>query len=131
MEAKALIYVPYAFRTFQGFSVVDIKESVATSEMEIVLLGNPDRQCLCNRCNGPLGAKKDQYRVKARHLKCFGWNVSVTFYREKRYCPLCEKVRSELIDWICPTSPHMTMELSWWINRMSEVTSVLAVSRLQ
>ena len=131
MEAKARIYIPQAFRSFQGFSVIDIKESVVTHEMEIVLEGNPDREHVCNRCNGRLGASHDRYRVKARHLKCFGWNVSVTFYREKRYCPLCEKVRSELIDWICPTSPHMTMELAWWINRMSEVTSVLAVSRLE
>jgi transposase len=131
MEAKAKIYVPQAFRSFQGFSVIDIKESAVTKEMEIILEGNPDRECICNRCNGPLGAIKDRYRVKARHLKCFGWNVTVTFYREKRYCPLCEKVRSELIEWICPTSPHMTMELAWWINRMSEVTSVLAVSRLE
>jgi transposase len=131
MEAKAKIYVPYAFKSFQGFSIVDIKESVVTREMEIVLEGNADRECICNRCNSPLGAIKDRYRVKARHLKCFGWNVTVTFYREKRFCPLCEKVRSELIEWICPTSPHMTMELAWWINRMSEVTSVLAVARLE
>lgn len=131
MEAKATVYVPYAFRSFQGFSVRDIKESLQSQEMEIVLEGNPDRKPLCNRCHGPLGAVKDRYRVKARHLKCFGWNVSVTFYREKRHCPLCEKVRSEFIEWLCPTSPHMTMELAWWINRMSEVTSVLAVSRLE
>ena len=41
------------------------------------------------------------------------------------------KTRSEMIEWICPTSPHMTMELGWWINRLSEVTSVLAVTRLE
>ena len=96
MEAKAKIYVPQAFRSFQGFSVIDIKESSVTMEMEIVLEGNPGRECICNRCNGPLGAIKDRYRVKARHLKCFGWNVTVTFYREKRYCPLCEKVRCKI-----------------------------------
>ena len=131
MEAKAHIYIPQAFRSFQGFSVVDIKESVVTQEMEVVLVATPDRECFCHRCNSKLGGTHSRYRVTARHLKCFGWNVSVTFYREKRYCPLCEKIRSELIEWICPTSPHMTMELAWWINRMSEVTSVLAVSRLE
>jgi hypothetical protein len=45
MEAKARIYVPQAFRSFQGFSVVDIKESVVTQEMEIVLVSNPEREC--------------------------------------------------------------------------------------
>lgn len=131
MEAKAQIYVPYAFRSFQGFSVVDIKESVMSRQMEIHLESIADRVHLCSRCLSPLGAMKDRYRVRARHLKCFDWTVTVSFFREKRHCPNCRKVRSELIEWICPTSPHMTMELAWWINRMSEVTSVLAVSRLE
>ena len=131
MEAKAGIYIPYVFRQFQGFSVTDIKESVATKKMEVELAANADRSSLCSRCLSPLGAIHDRYRVKARHLKCFDWHVTVSFFREKRHCPACKKVRSELIEWLCPTSPHMTMELAWWINRMSEVTSVLSVSRLE
>ena len=35
MEAKASPYIPQAFRAFQGFSVVDIKESVSQREMEV------------------------------------------------------------------------------------------------
>lgn len=131
MEPKARIYVPHAFRSFQGFSTIDIKESVICKEMEIHLKAQADRECLCSRCGEVLGAKKDEYRVKARHLRCFDWKVSVVFYRQKRWCARCQKVRSELIEWICPTSPHMTMELAWWVNRLSEVTSVLAVSRLE
>jgi transposase len=57
--------------------------------------------------------------------------VTVCFFREKRHCSKCNKVSSEFIEWICPTSPHMTVELAWWVNRMTEVTSVLAVSRLE
>ncbi len=131
MEPKARIYIPYAFKQFQGFSVTDIKESILTKEMEIILVSEAGRQRSCARCGEGLGNLHSSYRVRARHLKCFGWNVTVTFYREKRHCPGCQKIRSELIEWICPTSPHMTMELAWWINRMSEVTSVLAVSRLE
>lgn len=131
MEAKASFYVPHAFRSFQGFSVLDIKESVVKKEMEIVLEKTKGKEHYCAHCGHQLGAQDGRYRVKARHLRCFGWNVTVSFWREKRYCPECKKVRSELIDWICPTSPHMTLELAWWINRMSEVSSVLAVSRLE
>ncbi len=131
MEAKASVYVPYAFRTFQGFFVTDIKESIISKEMEIVLTPEADRVCLCSRCGERLGAVKDRYLVRARHLRCFDWKTSVRFYREKRWCPSCRKTRSELIEWLCPTSPHMTMELAWWVNRLSDVTSVLAVSRLE
>ena len=131
MEAKASIYIPQAFRSFQGFSILDIKEFRDTKEMEIVLEKVADKVHLCICCGGRLGAMENRYRVKARHLRCFGWNVTVSFWREKRSCARCKKTRSEMIEWICPTSPHMTLELAWWINRMSEVTSVLAVSRLE
>ena len=132
MEAKASnIYIPYAFRSFQGFSVVDVKESLVSKEMEIVLEPIEGRVCLCSRCGSELGAIKDRYLVRARHMRCFDWKTSVRFYREKRWCPNCKKTRSELIEWLCPTSSHMTMELAWWVNRLSEVTSVLAVSKLE
>lgn len=131
MDAKAKIYIPHAFRSFQGFSVRDIKESQVKKEMEIVLEKSPDKIHLCSCCGNRLGPQKSRYWVRARHLKCFAWSVTVSFWREKRWCETCRKVRSELVEWICPTSPHMTTELAWWINRLSEVTSVLAVSRLE
>lgn len=59
------------------------------------------------------------------------WTVSVAFYREKRWCEGCRKVRSEAIEFLCPSSPHVTMELAWWLSRLAEETSVLAVSRLE
>ena len=131
MEAKAKIYIPQAFRSFQGFSVFDIKEFASTKEMEVVLQKVADKVHLCGCCGEKLGAQEGRYWVKARHLRCFGWNVTVSFWREKRWCEACGKTRSEMIEWICPTSPHMTLELAWWINRMSEISSVLGVSRLE
>lgn len=131
MEQKASIYIPYAFRTFQGYSVIDVKESILARKMEIILEKQDDQACMCSRCGHRLGALKDRYWVKARHLRVFNWAVSVSFWREKRWCPNCKKVRSEMIDFICPTSPHMTMELAWWISRLSELTAVLQVSKLE
>ena len=131
MDAKASVYVPQAFRSFQGFSVIDIKEFAVSKEMNLVLEKIENRVHLCACCGGKLGAQEGRYWVKARHLRCFNWKVTVSFWREKRHCPTCKKTRSELIEWLCPTSPHMTLELAWWINRLSEVTSVLAVTKLE
>lgn len=131
MDAEVPNYLPYIFRSFQGFQTKDIKEFIKTQQMEIVLESKKDRKRLCNKCGHELGALHDRYWVKARHLKAFNWNVSVCFFREKRHCSNCKKVRSEWIDWICPTSPHMTLELCWWINRLSEITTVLSVSKLE
>lgn len=131
MDAEVPKYLPYIFRSFQGFRTKDVKEFISTKQMEIYLESNPERVRLCSCCGGKLGAMHDRYWVKARHLKAFNWNVSVCFFREKRFCSACKKVRSEWIDWLCPTSPHMTLELCWWINRMSEITTVLSVAKLE
>lgn len=131
MDQKANIYVPYVFRFFQGFSVVDIKESFSDRHLRIILEANPDRVHLCDRCGHELGAQDGRYYVEARHLKVCNWTVSVCFWREKRDCPHCKKVRSELIEFLCPTSPHMTLDMAWWINELSGITSVLQVSKLE
>lgn len=131
MDAKASNYLPYIFRSFQGFRTVDVKEFRTRQHMELILESDPSRVKLCGVCGTKLGNLHDRYWVRARHLRAFGWTVTVCFFREKRHCETCKKVRSEWIDWICPTSPHMTMELSWWINRLSEITSVLQVSKLE
>lgn len=131
MDAKVQGYLPYIFRSFQGFKTIDIKEFHHERRMELYLESEPDRVRLCDKCGHKLGAMHDRYWVKARHLKAFNWNVVVCFFREKRHCQTCNKVRSEWIDWICPTSPHMTLELCWWLNRLSEITSVLQVSKLE
>lgn len=131
MDAKVRGYLPYIFRSFQGFQTVDIKEFHTDRRMELHLASEESRVRLCDKCGHKLGNMHDRYWVKARHLKAFNWNVEVCFYREKRWCENCQKVRSEWIDWLCPTSPHMTLELCWWINRLSEITSVLQVSKLE
>ncbi len=84
--------------------------------MNIILEKTEDRVCLCGRCGLKLGAMKDRYWVTARHLRVFNWQVTVSFWREKRWCENCKKVRSEMIEFICPVSPHITMELAWWIS---------------
>jgi len=131
MESKAQVYLPAAFKTFQGFDVVDLKEFRVRRHLEILLEKKESKEHRCRRCDSLLGAQKDRYRVQAKHMRMMNWSVSVSFYREKRYCPNCKKTRSEKIEFLCPDSPHVTMELAWWLNRLSEITSVLAVSTLE
>lgn len=131
MEPKAEIYIPLCFRSFQGFEVEDIKEWQSTKTMEIILRAKVDRQHFCCRCGCDLGRMDGRYWLKSHHMRCMGWTVVVCFWREKRYCPQCDKIRSEAIDFICPTTPHVTEELAWWLNRLTEITSVLAVSKLE
>src|ERR1043166_2249900 len=125
MEAKPSIYVPVVFRNFPGFKIKDLKEWRTEKRMEIILEKEPDKVHKCGVCAGELKGYHDGYWVTAKHCRMMDWVVEITFFREKRYCPECKKVRSEEIEFICPQSPHVTLELAWWINRLTEITSVL------
>jgi transposase len=131
MGPKPRGYIPSIFRAFQGFDVVDIREWRNERRLELVLERNESRKHVCHRCGGQLGGQAGRYLIRVKHLKMMGWAVDIIFYREKRHCPNCKKIRSEQVDFLCPSSPHVSMDMAWWLNRLSEVTSVLAVSRLE
>lgn len=131
MSAGSALLIPRFLNTFQGFSVKDIKEFITDQRIEIHLEKNADTKCICCRCCEPLGHYHDRYQRKVKHLKLFNFDVTVHFFTEKRYCENCKKVRSELIEWLCPTTPHITMDLAWCINRLTEIATVKQVSILK
>ena len=125
------IYIPAVLQKFQGFFVKDLKEWRQEGRLEVHL---EQEGCVvrnCHKCGSALGSYHDSYKIKAKHLKMMDWQVEVVFFREKRFCFECKKVRSQSIEWLCPNQPHVTLDLAWWLNRLTEVTTVLAVSRLE
>ena len=125
------MYLPYIFRTFQGFKTKDVKEFHSRRHMQIILQPREDSESLCRRCGDKLGRKRGEHWVEAKHLKCFGWTSSVKFPVAKRECKTCKCIRSEWVPFICPTSPHITIELAWWMTRLTGITSVNQVSKLE
>ena len=99
--------------------------------MEIILEPIEGKDHFCSVCNEKLGCQDGGYWVKARHMRMMNWQVYVSFRRQKRHCEKCKKIRAERIDFISDASPHVTRDLAWWINRLTEITTVLAVSRLE
>ena len=124
-------YVPACMRSFQGFIVKDIKDRVQERRVEVYLEQGANSLRKCHKCFSKLGSYHDSHCITAKHLKMMGWQVEVIFHREKRFCPNCKKVRSQHIPWLSPSSPHVTLDLAWRLNRLSEVTSVLSVSKLE
>jgi transposase len=132
MEAKPSIYIPAVFQNFPGFKVKDIREWRRDKRMEIILEKVEGKTHYCGVCHSELGVYHGGHWITAKHCRMMDWVVEVTFFREKRECGGCnKKIRSEEINFICPESPHITMELAWWVNRLTEITSVLRVSRLE
>ena len=131
MGPRADLYIPQVFRNFQGFEIKDIKEFREGRRMELHLESKPEREHYCCRCGCNMLGQDGRYWLKSHHLRVMSWTVVVCFWREKRFCAVCNKIRSEAIDFICATTPHVTEELAWWINRLTEITSVLSVSNLE
>jgi transposase len=131
MKTESNILIPRFLNTFQGYSVKDIKEYLTEMRIDIYLDKNVDTKSICCRCCEPLGNYHDRYQRKVKHLKLFNFDVSVHFFTEKRFCLNCNKVRSELIEWLCPTTPHLTMDLAWCINRLTEMATVRQVAILK
>src|ERR1035438_8387856 len=100
MEAKPSIYIPVVFKDFPGFKIKDLKEWRTDKRMEIILEKDPDKVHLCSCCQGELKGYQDGYWITAKHCRMMDWVVEVTFFREKRYCPKCDKVRSEEVFFI-------------------------------
>ena len=125
------MYLPYIFRSFQGFQTKDVREFHSRSHMQLILERDENFDSLCRRCGDKLGRKRGEHWIEAKHLKCFGWTSTVKFPVAKRECKTCGCVRSEMVPFICPTSPHVTMELAWWMTRLTGITSVNQVSKLE
>src|SRR6056300_1230832 len=119
------MYFPHALNNFQGFKTVDLKESRSDQHIKIILKAKEDKSCLCSKCGGSLGRIRGKYYIEAKHLRICSFSSSVVVPVVKAECPTCKKIRSELITFLCPTSPHITMELAWWISRLSGMSSVL------
>lgn len=125
------MFILQVFRQFQGFDPRDIKEFRKDQRIELHLQRKPTKKALCRRCGQKLGRKRGVHYQTAKHLDCMGWSVDVITPIEKRECSKCKKVRSELIEFLCPSSPHITMDLAMWIHRFTEVSAVLSVSHLE
>ncbi|AHI04634.1 IS204/IS1001/IS1096/IS1165 transposase [Bdellovibrio bacteriovorus W] len=131
MFTEPTLLIPRFLDSFQGFSVKDIKEFIADQRIEIHLEHRASEKRICSKCLEPLGNYHDRYHRKVKHLKIFNFQVEVHFFTEQRHCAHCKKVRAEWIPWLCPTSPHITMDLAWYINRLSEIATVRQVGILK
>jgi transposase len=52
------------------------------------------------------------------------------FWREKRHCPNCNKARTEALDFIAPETPHLSKDYSWWLGRITEISTVSRTAKL-
>lgn len=108
-----------------GYVVTDIKEWFQHKRIDVYIQKrDTDKSCLCSKCGDVLGVKRGSHYMKVKHLPIFHMEVYFHFKREKRHCDTCKKARSEQIGFISKETPHITVEYSFWLARLCEISSV-------
>jgi transposase len=68
--------------------------------------------------------------MRIEGMPILGMRTYFFFWREKRHCPGCNKVRSEQIEFLSEESPHLMMDYAWWLGRLCEIAAVTRVAEL-
>jgi transposase len=114
-----------------GFSIVDVKEWLAEGRVEVYLeRADESVEVCCYRCQTKLGLARGKHRMRIEGMPILGLKTYFCFWREKRYCPKCRKVRSEEIPFLAIESPHLMMDYAWWLGRLCEIAAVSRVAEL-
>ena len=116
----------------RGFSVIDVKEWLTEGRVEVYLERAEDApELCCYRCNAKLGpVVRGKHRMKIEGMPILGMKTYFFFWREKRHCPACKKIRSEKIEFLAPETPHLMMDYAWWLGRLCEIAAVARVAEL-
>lgn len=114
-----------------GFSIVDVKEWLVEGRIEVYLERAEDSpDPCCYRCKTKLGMVRGKHRMKIEGMPILGLKCYFFFWREKRHCPNCKKIRSEQIGFLAEESPHLMMDYAWWLGRLCEIAAVARVAEL-
>jgi len=120
-------FIPRVFK-FQGFKTTEIKEWLSKGYIEISL--KPEKDMKCFRCGSQLKTLSSTYPMNVRHLNVFFQKCILKFKRRKGYCPSCNKERSEEIEFLSDSSPHITKDFAWFLFRLCEISSVTKAAEL-
>jgi transposase len=122
--------IPRFANNFEGYETVDMKEFLASGEIELHLVRSSTKKFRCHRCATELGAERGRYRLKLEAMPIMGFRTFVYFWRHKGNCSKCKKARAEAVDFIAPETPHLTRDYAWWIGRVCEIAAVSRVGEL-
>lgn len=114
-----------------GFKVKDLKEWLSKGLVEIYLEHEYEGcESTCHRCDHKLERITGRYLQRLQTMPIFNLKTYLIVKRRKGFCPNCNKIRSEYLDFVSPETPHLTQEYAWWLGRMCEISAVSRVGDL-
>jgi transposase len=114
-----------------NYELIDMKEWLNKGVIELYFRKEDCKASMtCAVCAGSLGPKKSSHKMKIKHLPLFNFECRLIFLRDKGYCSKCHKVRSESLDFLARETPHLSKEYSWWLGRITEISTVSRTAEL-
>lgn len=124
-----MILASVAQKFLEYYSIVDQKIDEENETVILFLNRDKTRPYFCRRCGEELTVSHGKYHLKVKSMPIFGMTTYLSFAREKRFCPCCKKVRSEVVDFISDESPHITKGFSYWLGKLCEISPVASLAR--
>ena len=114
-----------------NYRVKDTKEWLKRGVVEIYLEKEDKTAPMsCSVCGEKLGARRGSHKMKIKHLPIFNLDCYLIFERQKANCDRCKKARSEEIEFLAKETPHVSKEYSWWLGRLTEISTVSRTAEL-
>jgi transposase len=126
------MYLPqFIKKVIPGYQVINFHEEYAKGFVEITIEKRDKlAACHCSRCGEELTVKRGKHRLNIKHMPLGKLECRLIFWREKRHCPNCNKARTEALDFIAPETPHLSKDYSWWLGRITEISTVSRTAKL-
>lgn len=116
-------------KLIENYELVDQKEWLNKGVIELFYRKlDSENKLICSCCGGELHGRHSWHKLKIKHLPIFNFDCFVYLKREKGYCPKCKKIRSEKLDFVSRETPHLSREYSWWLGRLTEISTVSRVA---
>ena len=114
-----------------NYELTDMKEWLNKGVIELYFRKEDKKDSMtCSVCGETLGTKRSSHKMKIKHMPLFNFECRLIFFRQKADCSKCKKIRSESLDFLAKETPHLSKEYSWWLGRLTEISTVSRVAEL-
>lgn len=113
---------------YVGYEIEKDVIDTESSKIDVYLSRSNTKDFLCHKCGHPLGSRRGMHRMLLKEMTIMNFKVVIHLFRVKGECRTCKKARSEKIDFLSEETPHATKNYSWWLGKLSEITTTAQAS---
>ncbi len=115
----------------QDWQIINIRTNSDDTEVIFNLFKPSDLGHECSRCSTQVLFAYDRYNERMiRDFPVFGKKVFLSFSQSRVYCPKCDRIIAESIDWVDPYS-RMSKRYEKYLASLCDYMTVTDVSKIE